>query len=167
VKFIAVNCFYHTGQCRKSYKLDYYPHMYLYIKGTRGYQYFGPSITLNIIEFIEKIRMPIIRLTNENEFLDFTVQHESHVLAHFDFSNNVQRQHYSFFVQAALKHIEYDNEHPIRFALILNESIIEKFSQLSNSTFPKPFVILNQFNSPPQMFPHMTYNFTTENLFQW
>jgi hypothetical protein len=50
--------------------------MFLYVKGTRGYQYFGPTIASNIIEFIEKIRMPVIRLTNVNDFLDFTVQHE-------------------------------------------------------------------------------------------
>ncbi|CAF4542818.1 unnamed protein product, partial [Rotaria sp. Silwood2] len=167
VKFIAVDCFYHVGQCRKSYKLDYYPHMYLYIKGTRGYQYFGPTITSNLIEFIEKIRMPIIRLTNVDEFLDFIVQHESNVLAHFDFSNTLQRQYYSFYVQAALKHIEYDNEHPIRFAVILNQTVIEELSNLSNNTFPKQFVILNRLNSPPQIFPNLTNNFTIENLFQW
>jgi hypothetical protein len=76
VKFIAVDCFYHDGQCRKTYKLNYYPNMFLYVKGTRGYQYFGPTIASNLIEFIEKIRMPVIRLTNVNEFLDFIVQHE-------------------------------------------------------------------------------------------
>lgn len=85
MKFIAVDCFYHTGQCRRSYKLDYYPHMYLYVKGTRGYQYFGPVSMLNIIEFIEKIRMPVIRLTNVNEFLDFIVQHEVMKLFYLDF----------------------------------------------------------------------------------
>lgn len=87
MKFIAVDCFYHTGQCRRSYKLDYYPHMYLYVKGTRGYQYFGPVSMLNIIEFIEKIRMPVIRLTNVNEFLDFIVQHEVIRLRYLDFIN--------------------------------------------------------------------------------
>ncbi len=76
VKFIAIDCFHHDGQCRKTYKLDYYPHMFLYIKGTRGYQYFGPTIASNLIEFIEKIRMPVIRLTNVNDFLDFIVQYE-------------------------------------------------------------------------------------------
>ncbi|CAF4792685.1 unnamed protein product [Rotaria sp. Silwood1] len=167
VKFVAVDCFYHAGQCRKSYKLEYYPHMYLYVKGTRGYQYFGPTITSNLIEFIEKIRMPIIRLTNVDEFFDFIVQHESNVLAHFDFSNNLQRQYYSFFVQAALKHIEYDNEHPIRFAVILNQTVVEELSNLSNTTFPKSFVILNRLNSTPQIFPNLTNNFTIENLFQW
>lgn len=50
--------------------------MLLYIKGTRGFQYFGPPRTSNIIDFIEKIRMPVIRLANVNEFLDFIVQHE-------------------------------------------------------------------------------------------
>jgi hypothetical protein len=50
--------------------------MLLYVKGTRGYQYFGPTTTSNLIEFIEKVRMPVIRLTNVNDFLDFIVQHE-------------------------------------------------------------------------------------------
>ncbi|CAF4438663.1 unnamed protein product, partial [Adineta steineri] len=77
VKFIAVDCFYYDGQCRKTYKLNYFPHMFLYVKGTRGYQYFGATISTNLIEFIEKIRMPVIRLANINEFLDFTVQYES------------------------------------------------------------------------------------------
>ena len=76
VKFVAINCFYHNGQCRKTYKLNYYPHMFLYVKGTRGYQYFGPTMTTNLIEFIEKIRMPLIRLTNLEEFFDFIVQYE-------------------------------------------------------------------------------------------
>jgi len=53
--------------------------MFLYVKGTRGYQYFGPTIASNLIEFIEKIRMPVIRLTNVNEFLDFIVQHEVNI----------------------------------------------------------------------------------------
>jgi hypothetical protein len=76
VKFIAIDCFFHDGSCRKTYKLNYYPQMFLYVKGTRGYQYFGPTITSNLIAFIEKLRMPIIRLTNVDEFLDFIVQHE-------------------------------------------------------------------------------------------
>lgn len=50
--------------------------MFLYVKGTRGFQYFGPPKTSNLIDFIEKIRMPVIRLTNVNDFLDFIVQHE-------------------------------------------------------------------------------------------
>ena len=76
MKFIAIDCFYYNGLCRKTYKLNYYPHMLLYVKGTRGYQYFGPTRSSNLIEFIEKIRMPIVRLTNVEEFLDFVVQHE-------------------------------------------------------------------------------------------
>ena len=76
MKFIAIDCFHHAGSCRKTYQLNYYPHMLLYIKGTRGYQYFGPAILSNLIEFIEKIRFPVIRLTNRNEFFDFILQHE-------------------------------------------------------------------------------------------
>ncbi|CAF1225953.1 unnamed protein product [Adineta steineri] len=167
VKFIAVDCFYYDGQCRKTYKLNYFPHMFLYVKGTRGYQYFGATIATNLIEFIEKIRMPVIRLTNINEFLDFTVQYESNILAYFDFSNDLQRYHYSLYAQAALKHIEYDNEYPTRFALILNQSIVAEISKLYNNNFQKPFVILHRLGSEPQTFPNMTNNFTMENLFQW
>ena len=76
VKFAAIDCFYHEGQCRKSYKLNYFPHMLLYVKGTRGYQYFGPTIKTNLIDFIENIRMPVIRLVNLNDFYEFLVQHE-------------------------------------------------------------------------------------------
>jgi hypothetical protein len=76
VKFIAIDCFYHDGSCRKTYKLNYYPHLFLYVKGTRGYQYFGPAIASNLIEFIENIRLPVIRLTNHHELIDFLVQHE-------------------------------------------------------------------------------------------
>lgn len=125
MKFIAIDCFYHEGACRKTYKLNYYPQLFLYIKGARGYQYFGPAITANIIDFAEKIRLPVIRLTNRDEFLDFLVQHEvnlsrshlslllvfgflqSSVLAQFDLSDPQQRQSYSLFVQAALKLIEH------------------------------------------------------------
>ncbi|UJR15737.1 hypothetical protein I4U23_002672 [Adineta vaga] len=168
VKFIAVDCFYHNGQCRKSYKLNYFPQMFLYIKGTRGYQYFGPAVVSNLIEFIEKIRMPVLRLTNVNDFLDFNVQYESTVLASFDFSNDSQRYYSSLYVQTALKHIEYDNEHPIRFAIILNQSIVEELSRLYiNNTFEKPFIVLHRLHSEPQAFPNMTNNFTMENLFQW
>ena len=80
MKFIAIDCFYHDGQCRKTYKLNYYPHMLLYIKGTRGYQYFGPTITNSLIEFTEKMRMPVIRLTNVDEFFDFVLQYEVRVV---------------------------------------------------------------------------------------
>jgi hypothetical protein len=125
VKFIAIDCFYHEGACRKTYKLNYYPQLFLYIKGARGYQYFGPAIAANIIDFVEQIRLPVIRLTNRDEFLDFLVQHEvnlcyrrfslslvfvfrqSSVLAQFDLSDPQQRQSYSLFVQAALKLIEH------------------------------------------------------------
>lgn len=50
--------------------------MLLYIKGTRGYQYFGPANTNSLIEFIENIRMPVIRLTNVDEFFHFILQYE-------------------------------------------------------------------------------------------
>ena len=76
IKFIAIDCFHHAGACRKTYKLNYFPHLFLYIKGTRGYQYFGPTITLDLISFVEKIRHPIRRIVTENELLDFFSQHE-------------------------------------------------------------------------------------------
>lgn len=44
-----------------------------------------------------------------------------------------------------------DNEHPTRFAVILNQSIVGELSNLHNSTFSKPFVLLNHLNSTPQV----------------
>jgi len=167
VKFAAIDCFYHEGQCRKSYKLNYFPHMLLYVKGTRGYQYFGPTIKTNLIDFIENIRMPVIRLVNLNDFYEFLVQHETNILAQFDFSNNIHRQYYSLFTQTALKHIEYDNDHPIRFAVILNPTIINELEKLTNQSLEKPFIMFHQLNSVSQIFPNLTNNFTIENLFSW
>ena len=76
MKFVAIDCFYHAGSCRKTYQLNYFPHMMLYIRASRAYQYFGPASLSNLIEFIEMIRYPVIKLTNDDEFYDFILQHE-------------------------------------------------------------------------------------------
>jgi len=47
--------------------------------------------------------------------------------------------------------IKIDNEHPIRFAVILNQSIVDELSKLYNNTFEKPFVILHKLDSVPQV----------------
>jgi len=167
VKFVAIDCFHHAGSCRKSYQLNYYPHMLLYIKASRGYQYFGPAVLSNLIEFIEKIRFPVIRLTNRDEFFDFILQHESSILARFDLSDPLQRHFYSIYVQTALKHIEYDNEHPIRFAVVLNQTIENDLFELTGEKFVTPYIFNHQFDSKVNIFPNFAQNLTVENLFQW
>jgi hypothetical protein len=44
-----------------------------------------------------------------------------------------------------------DNEHPVRFALILNQTIVEELSKLYNNTLEKPFIILHRLDSTPHV----------------
>ena len=80
----------------------------------------------------------------------------------------MHRYYYSLFVQAAFKHIEYDNEHPIRFAVILNQTIVDEISKLHNITLQKPFILSHRLDSTSiKLFPNITNNFTIDNLFTW
>jgi len=44
-----------------------------------------------------------------------------------------------------------DNEHPVRFAVVLNQTIVEELSKLYNNTLEKPFIILHRLDSIPHV----------------
>ena len=78
-----------------------------------------------------------------------------------------------------------DNDHPIRFAIILNQTIDDELFQLSQVKLTTPYIIYHHFDSKikvedmwnllhdihrslsEQIFPNMTNNYTMDNLFYW
>jgi len=57
-----------------------------------------------------------------------------------------------------------DNEHPVRFAVVLNQTIVEELSKLYNNTLEKPFIILHRLDSTPQVRKKLVF-FSLEFIF--
>jgi len=47
--------------------------------------------------------------------------------------------------------LSLDNDHPIRFAVILNPTIINELEKLTNQSLEKPFIMFHQLNSVSQV----------------
>lgn len=76
VTFAAVNCWQPNTECRQQYNKVYkWPVFIAYLTHGRGIQYNGPVKAAHIINFLQKVCHPVIRLTSENliEFDDVSI----------------------------------------------------------------------------------------------
>ncbi|KAG5891308.1 hypothetical protein JTB14_002869 [Gonioctena quinquepunctata] len=110
VKFTAVNCWQPNSECRTQYMKVYsWPVFIAYPSHGRGVQYNGPISAFHMIQFLQKVCNPILRISNDypKEFDD------AYVIAELDASPGSLA--FAVVYTAALRYLERDPQHRITF----------------------------------------------------
>lgn len=102
VLFVAINCWWNQGQCRKQKHFFSFPVIHLYHRSFGPIEYKGPMSAVYIEKFVRRVMKPLLYIPSQSELLDFLSNYEPGVLGYFEFSGSPQPPGYLTFFTSAL-----------------------------------------------------------------
>uniref|UniRef100_A0A8D2BBL7 Thioredoxin domain containing 11 n=1 Tax=Sus scrofa TaxID=9823 RepID=A0A8D2BBL7_PIG len=102
VLFVAINCWWNQGKCRKQKHFFYFPVIYLYHRSFGPIEYKGPMSAVYIEKFVRRVMKPLLYIPSQSELLDFLSNYEPGVLGYFEFNGSPQPPGYLTFFTSAL-----------------------------------------------------------------
>nr|XP_004057261.4 thioredoxin domain-containing protein 11 isoform X4 [Gorilla gorilla gorilla] len=189
VLFVAINCWWNQGKCRKQKHFFYFPVIYLYHRSFGPIEYKGPMSAVYIEKFVRRVMKPLPYIPSQSELLDFLSNYEPGVLGYFEFSGSPQPPGYLTFFTSALHslkkalestsspralvsftgewHLEtkiyvLDYLGTVRFGVITNKHLAKLVSLVHSGS-----VYLHRHFNTSLVFPREVLNYTAENICKW
>ncbi|XP_044515002.1 thioredoxin domain-containing protein 11 isoform X1 [Gracilinanus agilis] len=187
VLFVAINCWWNQGKCRKQKHFFYFPVIYLYHRSFGPIEYKGPLRAVYIEKFVRRVMMPLLYIPSRSELLDFLSNYEvlvwgtcenvcvlreasmaklfgekPGVLGYFEFSGSPQPPGYLTFFTSALHSLKKDYLGTLRFGVITNKHLAKLVSLVHSGS-----VYLHRHFNTSLVFPREVMNYTAENIYKW
>ncbi|KAG9349848.1 hypothetical protein JZ751_026201 [Albula glossodonta] len=162
VQFIAVNCWWHHGKCRKQQNLYQYPVIHLFYRRFGPIDYKGPLTAAYLERFIHRVITPLTYLPSQATLQDFLSYHEPGVVGYFEFNASPQPPGYIIFLTSALQALKRDYRGGVRFGVITNKQVAEAISVQEDET-----IYMHRHFNTSLIFPRAERNFTSENICGW
>ncbi|KAG8513470.1 LOW QUALITY PROTEIN: Thioredoxin domain-containing protein 11, partial [Galemys pyrenaicus] len=176
VLFVAVNCWWNQGKCRKKKHFFYFPVIYLYHRSFGPIEYKGPMSAVYIEKFVRRVMTPLLYIPSQSELLDFLSNYEPGVLGYFEFSGSPQPPGYLTFFTSALHSLKkgigpfFNTEQfsvsdylgTVRFGVITNKHLAKLVSLAHSGS-----VYLHRHFNTSLVFPREVINYTAENIYEW
>ncbi|XP_032183567.1 thioredoxin domain-containing protein 11 isoform X2 [Mustela erminea] len=134
VLFVAINCWWNQGKCRKQKHFFYFPVIYLYHRSFGPIEYKGPMSAVYIEKFVRRVMKPLLYIPSQSELLDFLSNYEPGVLGYFEFSGSPQPPGYLTFFTSALHSLKKDYLGTIRFGVITNKHLAKLVSLVQSGS---------------------------------
>ncbi|XP_037669505.1 thioredoxin domain-containing protein 11 isoform X2 [Choloepus didactylus] len=162
VLFVAINCWWNQGKCRKQKHFFYFPVIYLYHRSFGPIEYKGPMSAVYIEKFVRRVMKPLLYIPSQSELLDFLSNYEPGVLGYFEFSGSPQPPGYLTFFTSALHSLKKDYLGTVRFGVITNKHLAKLVSLVHSGN-----VYLHRHFNTSLVFPKEVMNYTAENICKW
>ncbi|XP_044160166.1 thioredoxin domain-containing protein 11 isoform X2 [Bufo gargarizans] len=162
VLFVAVNCWWHHGKCRKQRSFFYFPVINLYHRSFGPIEYKGPLTAGYIEKFIRRVMSPVLYIPSMEKLRDFLSSLEPGVLGFFEFNASPQPPGYLTFFRSALHSLQKDYIDTIRFAVITCQALAKEISLSSPGS-----VYLHRNINSSLVYPNHEMNFTAANICKW
>ncbi|KAG5278335.1 hypothetical protein AALO_G00097840 [Alosa alosa] len=162
VLFVAVNCWWNQGKCRRQKNFYQYPVIHIYYRRFGPIEYKGPFTALYVERFIQKVVTPLTYLPSRDILEDFLSYHETGVVGFFEFNSSPQPPGYITFLSSALQALKRDFQGVVRFGVVTNRRVAEAISVQEDET-----VYLHRHFNSSLIFPRWERNFTAENICSW
>ncbi|XP_032183566.1 thioredoxin domain-containing protein 11 isoform X1 [Mustela erminea] len=162
VLFVAINCWWNQGKCRKQKHFFYFPVIYLYHRSFGPIEYKGPMSAVYIEKFVRRVMKPLLYIPSQSELLDFLSNYEPGVLGYFEFSGSPQPPGYLTFFTSALHSLKKDYLGTIRFGVITNKHLAKLVSLVQSGS-----VYLHRHFNTSLVFPREVVSYTAENIHKW
>ncbi|KAJ8391840.1 hypothetical protein AAFF_G00084560 [Aldrovandia affinis] len=162
VQFIAINCWWHHGKCRKQQNLYQYPVIQLFYRRFGPIDYKGPFTAAYLERFIHRVITPLTYLPSRAILQDFLSYHEPGVVGYFEFNASPQPPGYIIFLTSALQALKRDYRGDVRFGVITSKQVAEAISVREDET-----VYMHRHFNTSLIFPRAELNFTSENICGW
>ncbi|XP_009294513.1 thioredoxin domain-containing protein 11 isoform X2 [Danio rerio] len=161
VQFLAVNCWWHQGRCRKQKSFFQYPVIHLYYRRFGPIEYRGPVRSDYLESFILRVCAPLVYLPTAGALHSFLTQHQG-VVGYFRFSWSPQPAGYLTFLLSALHALRRDHQGAVRFAVVTNQAVAEGVSLREDES-----VYLHRRLNSSLVFPRAQRNFTAQAVSDW
>lgn len=162
VQFVAINCWWSQGKCRKQNRLYQYPIIHLFYRRFGPIQYKGPFVAPYVESFILKVITPLTYLPSRARLEEFLSCHEPRVVGFFQFNSSPQPPGYITYLSSALQALKRDFRGVVRFGVVTNRQVAEAISVIEDGTV----YLHRRFNSS-LIFPRKEHNFTSEAICSW
>ncbi|NXA04013.1 TXD11 protein, partial [Sapayoa aenigma] len=162
VLFVAVNCWWNQGKCRKQKHFFYFPVIHLYHQSFGPIEYKGPMSAVYIEKFVRRVMTPLLYISSRSKLLDFLSNYEPGVLGYFEFNASPQPPGYLTFFTSALHSLKKDYLGTIRFGVITDKRVAEEISLERSGS-----VYLHRHANTSLVYPKDMMNYTAENICRW
>uniref|UniRef100_A0A3P9MS57 Thioredoxin domain containing 11 n=1 Tax=Poecilia reticulata TaxID=8081 RepID=A0A3P9MS57_POERE len=164
VQFVAVNCWWSQGKCRRQKRFYHYPIIYLFYRKFGPIEYRGPFVAPYIESFTLRVITPLTYLPTRAHLKNFLTKHESGVVGFFQFNSSPQPPGYVTYLSSALQTLRRgkDFHGVVRFGVVTSKHVAEAVSLGEDETV----YLHRRFNSS-LIFPRKKLNFTSEAVCKW
>ncbi|XP_061847852.1 thioredoxin domain-containing protein 11 isoform X1 [Colius striatus] len=162
VLFVAVNCWWNQGKCRKQKHFFYFPVVHLYHQSFGPIEYKGPMSAVYIEKFVRRVMTPLLYISSRSKLLDFLSNYEPGVLGYFEFNASPQPPGYLTFFTSALHSLKKDYLGTIRFGVITDKHVAEEISLVHSGS-----VYLHRHVNTSLIYSSDIMNYTAENICKW
>ncbi|XP_054460411.1 thioredoxin domain-containing protein 11 [Anoplopoma fimbria] len=162
VQFVAVNCWWNHGKCRKQNRFYQYPIIHLFYRRFGPIEYKGPFVAPYVESFILRVITPLTYLPSRATVEEFLSYHEPRVVGFFQFNSSPQPPGYITYLSSALQALKRDFRGVVRFGVVTNKLVADAISLKEDETV----YLYRRFNSP-LIFPRRERNFTSEAICSW
>ncbi|XP_041838253.1 thioredoxin domain-containing protein 11 [Melanotaenia boesemani] len=162
VQFVAVNCWWSQGRCRKQNRLYQYPIIHLFYRRFGPIEYKGPFVAPYVESFILRVITPLTYLPSRAHLKQFLSCHEPRVVGFFQFNSSPQPPGYNTYLSSALQALRRDFRGVVRFGIVTNKHVAEAVSLSEDKTV----YLHRRFNSS-LIFPSKERNFTSNAICSW
>ncbi|XP_054698520.1 thioredoxin domain-containing protein 11 isoform X3 [Grus americana] len=162
VLFVAVNCWWNQGKCRKQKHFFYFPVIHLYHRSFGPIEYKGPMSAVYIEKFVRRVMTPLLYISSRSKLLDFLSNYEPGVLGYFEFNASPQPPGYLTFFTSALHSLKKDYLGTVRFGVITDKRVAEEISLVRSGS-----VYLHRHVNTSLIYPNDIMNYTAENICKW
>ncbi|XP_014915940.1 thioredoxin domain-containing protein 11 [Poecilia latipinna] len=162
VQFVAVNCWWSQGKCRRQKRFYHYPIIHLFYRRFGPIEYRGPFVAPYIESFTLRVITPLTYLPTRAHLENFLTKHESGVVGFFQFNSSPQPPGYITYLSSALQTLRRDFHGVVRFGVVTSKHVAEAVSLREDETV----YLHRRFNSS-LIFPRKKLNFTSEAVCKW
>lgn len=162
VQFVAVNCWWSQGKCRRQNRLYQYPIIHLFYRRFGPIEYKGPFVAAYVESFILRVITPLTYLPSRATLEEFLSYHEPRVVGFFQFNSSPQPPGYITYLSSALQALKRDFRGVVRFGVVTNKQVAEAISLKEDET-----VYLYRRLNSSLIFPRRERNFTSEAICSW
>ncbi|XP_008296598.1 thioredoxin domain-containing protein 11 [Stegastes partitus] len=162
VQFVAVNCWWSQGKCRRLNRFYQYPIIHLFYMRFGPIEYKGPFVAPYVESFILRVITPLTYLPSRAQLEEFLSYHESRVVGFFQFNSSPQPPGYITYLASALQALKRDFRGVVRFGVVTNKQVAEAIPLREDETI----YLHRRFNSS-LIFPRRERNFTSGAICSW
>uniref|UniRef100_A0A8C5HT52 Thioredoxin domain-containing protein n=1 Tax=Gouania willdenowi TaxID=441366 RepID=A0A8C5HT52_GOUWI len=162
VQFVAINCWWIQGKCRRQNHFYQYPVIHLFYRRFGPIEYNGPFVAPYVESFILKVITPLTYLPSRTHLEAFLSYHEPGVVGFFQFNASPQPPGYITYLSSALQALKRDFRGAVRFGVVTNRQVADAIPLKEDKT-----IYLHRRLNSSLIFPQGERNFTSEAICSW